>query len=56
MNNFAGSAYGYNKCWLLAQKERNLCWGNPENYHVFALMSLAEKKTKWSAPDKVTKS
>lgn len=49
-NNFAGSAYGYAKCWLLAQKERDLCWINPDNFAVFAQMSLADKKTKWGAP------
>ncbi|KAM7185429.1 hypothetical protein V8F20_011801 [Naviculisporaceae sp. PSN 640] len=48
--NFAGVAYGYDKSWMLAQNERNVCFVNPDNYYVFAQMSLANKKTRWSAP------
>lgn len=46
---FTGEAYGYDKCYLLAQNNLPDALVNADNYAVFAAMSYMSG-TRWGAP------
>lgn len=48
---FTGMAYAYVRTFLLATKEQAKAFINPDNYRVFAEMSMAHPKTRWAAPN-----
>ncbi|KAK4240187.1 hypothetical protein C8A03DRAFT_31755, partial [Achaetomium macrosporum] len=46
---FSGPAYGYARVVKLAEKDQEDAFKNPDNYRVFAEMSMADPSTRWAA-------